>query len=233
MQDLSGHRNRVKLRYLNEGLDNFDELYVLELLLFYCVPRKDTKQIARNLLNRFGSLVQVFEASREELMEVEGVSDGIATFLELRRDVERFYQLKRAAQKEVQLTDSNSYGAYMRNLFYGKRNEMVYVLCLDAKSKVIACKLADEGSVNSANVSVRRIVEIALNTNATMIVLAHNHPSGLAFPSNDDIKTTHLVAQGLATVDVVLADHLIFTADDFISLYQSNYYRPTDRNSWI
>lgn len=228
MDTLSGHRNRVKARYLKEGLDNFDELYVLELLLFYCVPRKDTKQIARDLLSRFGSIVQVFEASREELLEVPGVSDGIATFLELRRDTERYYQVKRACQQEIQLMGSESYGAYMRNLFYGKRNELVYILCLDAKNKVIACKLVGEGSVNSANVSVRRIVEIALNTNATMVVLAHNHPSGLAFPSGEDISTTRLVSQALSAVDVILVDHLVFTADDFISLFQSNYYRPSD-----
>lgn len=226
MEDLSGHRNRVKARYLKEGLDNFEDLYVLELLLFYCVPRKDTKQIARDLLKRFTSIVQVFEATKEELMEVPGVSDGIATFLMLRRDVERYYQVKRAEQSNLQLLGANSFGSYLSGLFYGKYNEMVYALCLDAKSKVICCKLVGEGSVHSANISIRKIVEIALHTNASMIVLAHNHPGGFALPSGEDITTTEKVASALATVDVLLADHIIFTENDFISLFESNYYRP-------
>lgn len=233
MSDLAGHRKRAKDRYLKEGLDHFDELYVLELLLFYCVPRKDTKEIARKLLHHFGSIVQVFEASADELKEVPGIGEGIITFLSLRRDAERYYQIQRAKQQEVQLTDSDSFGRYMRHLFSGKRNEQVYLLCLDAKCKVLSCRFLGEGSVNSANISIRRIVETALNTNATMVVLAHNHPGGLAFPSNEDVRTTYLVAQALAAVDVMLVDHLVFTSDDYISMSQSNYYRQSETNMRI
>ena len=102
------------------------------------------------------------------------------------------------------------------------------MLCLDAKCKVICCKKVGEGSVNSANIPVRRVVEMALSANATTVVLAHNHPSGLAIPSADDIQTTHKVAKALETVEIILADHIVVSKDDFVSIVQSQYYTPMD-----
>ena len=100
------------------------------------------------------------------------------------------------------------------------------MLCLDAKCKVICCKMVGEGSVNSANIPVRRIVEMALAVNATTVVLAHNHPSGLAIPSADDIQTTQRIAAALQTVEIMLADHIVVSKDDYVSLAQSNYFNP-------
>ena len=102
------------------------------------------------------------------------------------------------------------------------------MLCLDAKCKVICCKMVGEGSVNSANIPIRRVVEMALAANATTVVLAHNHPSGLAIPSADDIQTTQRVAAALETVEIILADHLVISKDDYVSIAQSNYYTPGD-----
>ena len=102
----------------------------------------------------------------------------------------------------------------------------MFMLCLDAKCKVISCKLVGEGSVNSANIPVRRVVEMALAANATTVVLAHNHPSGLAIPSPDDIQTTHRIASALETVEIVMADHIVVSGDDFVSIVQSQFYKP-------
>lgn len=219
-----GHRQRLKDRFLREGLDNFEELYVLELLLYYCIPRVDTNPIAHALLDYFGSLTAVFEATPEELKRVPGIGDNAATFLALIPQVGRFYQIKRAQPGDILHTISQC-GNYLVPYFYGRENETVFLLCLDAKCKVLACKLVGEGSVNSANIPIRRVVEIALNTNATTVVLAHNHPSGLALPSHEDIETTLRLARAMEAVEITLADHIVVADNDFVSMNQSGYYR--------
>lgn len=219
-----GHRQRLKERFLTEGLDHFDELYVLELLLFYCIPRKDTNPIAHRLLDHFGSLTAVFDATVEELQKVPGISKNTATFLTLIPQTGRYYQVKRSEPGDI-LTTIEQCGKYLVPYFYGRENETVFLLCLDAKCKVLGCKMVGEGSVNSASVPIRRVVEIALNTNATTVVLAHNHPSGLAFPSADDIQTTLRVAKAMEAVEITLADHIVVADNDFVSMLQSGYYR--------
>ena len=104
----------------------------------------------------------------------------------------------------------------------------MFLLCLDAKCKVLCCKEVGEGSVNSAAIPIRRIVELALGANATTVILAHNHPSGLALPSGDDVQTTWRIARALNTVEITLADHIVVADDDFVSLVQSGHYRPED-----
>lgn len=225
-----GHRQRLKNRFRREGLDNFDELYVLELLLFYCVPRRDTNPLAHKLLETFGSLNGVLNASREELEKVEGVNGNISTFLSLITQVGRYYQVKQSEPGRI-LNTIDQCGNYLVPYFYGREVETVFMLCLDAKCKVICCKKVGEGSVNSANIPVRRIVEMALAVNATTVVLAHNHPSGLAIPSADDVQTTLRVAKALDAVELILADHIVVSKDDFVSIVQSQYYKPQENCS--
>ena len=221
----TGHRQRLKERFLKEGLDQFEDLYVLELLLYYCIPQKDTNPIAHALLDHFGSLTAVFAATPEELQKVPGIGKNAATFLTLIPQVGRYYQVKRTEPGRI-LHTIDQCGNYLTSYFYGRENETVFLLCLDAKCKVLGCKLVGEGSVNSANIPIRRVVEIALNTNATTVILAHNHPSGLAIPSDDDIQTTLRLAKAMDAVEITLADHIVVAEDDFVSMAQSGYYRP-------
>ena len=220
-----GHRQRLKDRFLREGLDNFDELYVLELLLYYCIPRKDTNPIAHALLDTFGSLTGVLEATVEELERIPGISHNAATFLNLVHQTGRYYQVKRVQTGDI-LRTIDQCGNYLVPHFYGRENETVFLLCLDAKCKVLGCKLVGEGSVNSANIPIRRVVETALNTNATTVILAHNHPSGLAIPSDEDVETTMRVAKAMESVEITLADHIVVADNDYVSMVQSGYYRP-------
>ncbi len=218
-----GHRQRLRDRFVLEGLDNFDELQVLELLLFYAIPRLDTNPIAHRLLKKFGSLSQVLEAPVEELQKVEGVGRNTAIFLHLTTSVGRYYMVNRAMQNTV-LSTTEKCGEFLAPFFHGRRNETVFLLCLDAKCKLLCCREVSEGSVNSAGVSPRKVVEIALGANATTVVLAHNHPSGIAVPSAEDVQTTYRVANALDTVEITLADHIIVADGDYTSMAQSGYY---------
>lgn len=222
-----GHRQRLKSRFLTEGLDHFEQHQVLELLLFYCIPRQDTNPIAHALLEHFGSLAQVMAATPDELQKVPGVGESTATFLPLLNAFCRYYQRSANASAKI-LNTLEACGAYLIPYFFGVSNETVYLLCLDAKCKVLSCKKVGEGSVNSAAVPIRRIVEMALGSNATSAVLAHNHPSGLAIPSAEDELTTKQLAVALSSVDITLADHIIIADNDFVSLRQSGRFDPDD-----
>ena len=220
-----GHRQRLKDRFRAEGLDHFDERHVLELLLFYAIPQRDTAPLARELLDHFGSLSQVLDASAAELEKVNGVGSNVSTLLTLITQISRYYLVQRTSNITI-LNTTELCGQYLMQHFHGRRNETVFVLCLDAKCKVLCCKEVGEGSVNSANIPIRRIVEIALSVNATTVILAHNHPSGLAIPSHEDILTTKRVAMALDTVEICLADHIVVADDDFVSMAQSGQFRP-------
>ncbi len=217
-----GHRQRLKERFLRSGLDNFTDVQVLELALFYCIPRKDTNPIAHALLDHFGSLSQVLEASVEELQKVPGIGENTAIFLSMLTQVGRYYLVDRS-QREVILPTIDKCGAYLVPHFFGRSVETVFLLCLDAKCKVLCCREIGQGSVNSAGISIRKIVEVALGANATTVVLAHNHPSGLALPSAEDIQTTRRVAAALRAVEVHLADHIVVADGDYVSMVQSGY----------
>lgn len=217
-----GHRERLKRRFLENGLDNFTDVQALELLLFFAIPQKDTNPIAHALLNHFGSLARVLEAKPEELKKIPGISDHAATLLTLVTQLGRFYQVD-AARCIQCLTTLDACGEYLVPHFFGRTRETVFLLCLDAKCKVLCCKEIGEGSVNSASISVRKIVETALASNATTVVLAHNHPSGVALPSEEDVETTNRVAAALSAVEIQLADHIVVADGDYVSMAQSGY----------
>lgn len=216
-----GHRARVKKRFLEEGLDHFSDIQALELLLFYAIPRADTNPIAHRLLEHFGSLSQVLEANPEELKKISGVGENGALLLNLIPQMGRFYMTDRASAPGV-LTTLEQCAQYLMPRFFGRKLETVFLLCLDAKCKVLCCREVGEGGTNSTGISIRRVVETALGVNASSVVLAHNHPSGVALPSPEDIQTTRRVAMALQAVEIVLVDHIIVADDDYVSIAQSD-----------
>ena len=221
-----GHRQRLRERFINQGLDHFTDVQVLELLLFYCIPRQDTNELAHRLLDRFGSFSQVLDADLEELVTVKGIGENTAVFLKTLPAVGRYYSIDRAKLGGTPLLTTDACGTYLMPYFFGRINEMVFLLCLDAKGKAICCKMVGEGGINSAGVPIRRIVEMALSAKATSVVLAHNHPSGIALPSHEDVATTQRIYVALQAVDIILADHLVIADDDYTSMVQSGYFRP-------
>lgn len=222
-----GHRDRMRDRFLTEGIDHFQPHEVLEVLLYYCISRRNTNRIAHELLKHFGSLSQVMEAPPEKLKEIDGIGDNAAFYLNFIGAFERYYHVKKFSDKPILATVKECVD-YLRPQFLGRKNETVFLLCLDSKCKVLSCRAVSEGSVNFAGVPVRRIVERALADNASSVILAHNHPSGLAFPSHEDVQTTRRVATALDAVDIILTDHVIIADDDAVSLAQSRLYSYED-----
>lgn len=222
-----GHRKRVVQRFRKEGLDSFNQVQMLELLLFYCVPRKDTNELAHLLIDRFGSVSKVMDAPESELMKISGVGENVATFLHLVKEASRYYQVD-SIRKGVQVSSVEDCGRYMMPYFIGRQVETVFLLCLNANCSVISCREVGEGEINSAIISPRTIVEMALAEKASTVVLAHNHPSGVAIPSQEDVVATKRLATALATVEVTLFDHLVIADDDYVSLAQSGLYRPDE-----
>lgn len=217
MIDHKGHRDRLRKKFLTHGLDVLQDHEVLELLLFYAIPRMDTNETARMLLEHFGSISAVLEAPLEELKAIGGIGDNAAILLHLITPLSRRYQLSKN-EKGICLPTTQACGDYLLPYFFGATEEMVYILCMDAKCKVLTCRLLHTGSVNSASVPLRKAAEVALGCNASSVVLAHNHPSGLALPSHADEDTTAQMKAMLDTLDIKLADHIIVAENDFVSM---------------
>ena len=215
-----GHRKRLKTQFLIHGED-FHDHQLLELLLCYAIPQGDVNGLAHALLDQFGSLAGVFDALPPSLTRVDGVGEHTAVLLKLIPKLAGRYSPIRSSPGDI-LASSRAARDYLLPYFQtGPRNEMVYLVCMDAKYKVLGCHKLGEGTVNAADITPRRVVELALAHNASAVLLAHNHVSGLALPSNADLLTTETLARVLREVGVELADHLIFTEDDMVSLKDS------------
>ena len=219
-----GHREKMRARFLIAGLDSFAPHEALELLLYYAIPRRDTNAMAHALMERYGSLTAVLNAPVEDLQKVEGIGESAAILLRLVPQLCRRASVEEAAQ-ETALNTTAKAGKYLLPLFSGQRRDVVYQLCLDRKSKLLACKKLGEGGVSSVVLDVRRVVENAILTSASAVVLAHNHPSGVALPSDEDYAITNKAKTALAAVGVELVDHIIVADGDFVSMTDSGYLR--------
>lgn len=218
-----GHRQRKKEQFRKHGLAAFADHEVLELLLFYAVPRQDTNPIAHRLLERFGSLEGVFCASHEELLKVEGMGESAATLIRLMFPLCRRVRTE-GAKHEIILNSSERLGEYFLKMFLGERQEVFYEACLDAKGRLLACFRLAEGGADRVNVSLRAVTENALNSGASLVALAHNHPSGVALPSDEDNQTTLQIERLLSGIGIGLVDHIIVADRDYVSLRQSGLF---------
>ena len=215
-----GHRDRLRERFREHGLDNFSDVNVLEMLLCCIIPRVDVEPLAYSLIEHFGSLHAVFEATMEELRQVKGIGENAATMLRLIPQVSRRYLISRQSTQDV-LSDSRRAGEFLVPRFLYAREEIVLLVCLNAARRVICCRELSHGETNNAALSIRRVVEIALAQNSTSVILAHNHTSGLAVPSQEDVEATKEIAHALKLVNIELTDHLVIADDDYVSMADS------------
>lgn len=205
------------------GLSGMPDHKALELLLYYAIPQGDVNLLAHNLLKVFGSFSGVFNATVEQLTAVTGIGEHTACLIKLIPELGGRYQADRSRLGAI-LDTTERLGEYLSPEFFGQRNEVTVVLCLDAKCKVLQCQQLAEGSVDSTSLSLRKMMEVALACNASQVVLAHNHVSNIATPSQEDIIATKLAYDAFQQVDILLRDHLIFAYDDFVSLRDSGFF---------
>lgn len=212
------HRARVRETFRKAGVDGMPDHSLLELLLFYSIPRKDTNEIAHRLIETFGSLNGVFDASYERLAEVEGMGESSALLLSLVPGICRRYVEGMTDKNKINLSTPEAVGDYLVKKYYGCKTEVFYMLCLDGVGNLINCCKLSEGSAGTVVVDKRTMLEAALRNNADKIVFAHNHPNGFAVPSKDDLELTYEFASILSPVGIRLADHFIIAGSEVLSL---------------
>ena len=212
-----GHRARLRARFEETGLSGFQPHEILEMLLFYAIPRRDTNELAHRLIDTFGCLHNVLEAPVPELLRVEGMTENAATLLRFSSELlAEYYADKYAVGTVLNTTEDLCHLLLPR--YMGVQNETVYLVCMDSKRKLLNCSPISTGSVGMADIPVRLILQRALLYNATIVVLAHNHPSGIAVPSKADIATTYELVKRLRVANIWLCDHLVFGGDDCVSM---------------
>ena len=204
----SGHRSRLRQKLAKHGLDGFLPHEVLELLLTYAIPRKDTKPLAWALLKQFGSLAAVLDADEKQLCEVEGIGPNAAQFLHLVREVIKNYSLAQVKETTV-LNSPQQVLAYCKASLSNRRVECLEALCLSIRGTLISTQILATGSLGSVTVSPRQVVEYALKVNAKSVILVHNHPSGDASPSQADITLTQTIINAALYFDIKIEDHII------------------------
>lgn len=223
-----GHRERLRKNFIDKGgLSGFSDLNALELLLFYAIPRRDTNPVAHKLLERFGTLHGVLTATEQELMEVEGVGESGAVLLRLVLQISRRSEISKTKEIRAIITSSDA-GNYCLPRFLYEEDEVVLMLCLDAKRRVIKCVEVGRGMANAVESNLRLITETALRCKACGVVIAHNHPDGIALPSTEDNIATQQIMAALEPLGIEFVDHIIIAGDDFVS-YGDSGMLPTFR----
>lgn len=219
----SGHRERVKKKFHDFGLESFTDIEALELLLMYAIPRRDTNELAHALLNRFKSFHGVMEADIADLCEVPGIGENAAMLIRLVTSLNMRY-LKSEKKRGTKISGSEDAGAFLSPLFAYQQEEVAVMLCMDTSGRVISSHEIGRGSVAEVTFSSRKIVDISLREKAAQVIIAHNHPSGLALASAADEAATIQIRDALRLVGIQLTDHLIFCNDDFTSLRDSGFF---------
>ncbi len=225
--DHSGHRARVRQRYNESGIDGFAAHELVELLLFYGIPRRDTNPLAHRLIKAFGSVSGVLNADRTMLMEVEGMTENAAVLLRLVGDLKRYCALEEQPTGKI-MHKTGDFVNYLLPRFDGLSVEEVWMISLDILHRVIGVHRIGNGTPMMADVNARDVLRFALADNAPYVVIAHNHPSGIAIPSQADLDMTAGLAKTLKAISIELIDHLIFGLDnDCVSFRETPSIAPT------
>lgn len=201
------HRKRLKQRFLEEGLENFKDHNILELLLFYSIPRKDTNLFAHKLLEHYGSLSSVFEADHDSLVKF-GVTENTAILLNLIPKLARAYLLDKDT-KYSKFSDEEKLGKYLVNYFIGEQKEKLIALFFTNSMELIKLCEISEGTVISTDVQIRKIAELGFSKNAAFVILAHNHPDGISAPSEEDIGLTRSCSEIFEKLGMPIIEHFV------------------------
>lgn len=215
-----GHREKVKQRYYESGLNNMPDHNIIELLLFFGIPQKDTNPLAHELIERFGSFSGVLEASKTDLQSVKGMTESAACLLTLflpvyKRYVNDLHKKRRKFNNEKEIAD------YLRPLYLDTNNERVYAMCFDTQDRLIACRVVSDGDIDSSSFDIRKLASIVLEVKAKKVVISHNHPNGSLVASKGDVASTKAAFDLLHLLKVQLTDHIIVTDKSYFSMKNS------------
>ncbi len=208
-----GHRSRVKDKFLNHGLESFSEFEVLEYLLFYAIPYKDTNEISHRLIEKFGSLKGVLDAESFDLTEVEGIGEYSAALIVLFRELNKYMNTR--YYTNILLEDTHVTGEFCYNYFKNHVEESFIVLSLDDEYRLKCIDVISNGTENETAFYLRKVTKVAVKNRTNIIVLAHNHPSGSPIPSSDDITITEIIQKSLHNIGVLVKDHVICSPKGF------------------
>jgi DNA repair protein RadC len=217
-----GHRLRIKERFIRDGFDSYSPHQVMEMLLFYAIPQKDTNELAHRLLDEYGSISGVFGADYNELSAFKGLGPHAAILIKMMPEIAQYYAMDRW-KKKPQIRSVNDAGQYAVSLFIGKEVEAFYMICLNAQNKVVFPALISEGTINEAMIYPRTIVENAFRHHSATVIFAHNHPGGSTEPSVADIDMTKKLKTALEYVSIRVMDHVIVAGNDYLSMAHMNY----------
>lgn len=217
-----GHRERLRERFEKGGFSGFHDYEVLEMLLTFIFRQGDVKPLAKELIKTFGSFSKVLDASVSELENVKGMGKASALSLHAFRETMAYYFQNHVTVDKEQITKMRALVEMLRASIGHKQNEILFAIFLNAKNEVLATKELGEGTVSQASAFPRKIVEEALKQKATSIILAHNHPGGIAEPSEHDESITTEIQKALALVEISLQDHLILANNEYYSFKRNN-----------
>ncbi len=210
------HRQRLKKKFSESGVDAFHDYEVLELLLSYAIPRKDVKPLAKELISTFGSLKGIMDAEKDSLEKVKGIGAHTAILIKLIKEMGILY-LKEKAKEKPQITCTSELLNYCKTYMGGLKDERFCVIYLDAQNRMTDIETIQEGIVNQAVVYPRKVLENALKKKASAVILVHNHPSGHVKPSDADIRLTKTIQETAKILDIIVHDHIIIGENRFFS----------------
>lgn len=225
-KDNQGHRERIREKFLNNGIDGFAEYEILELLLTYCIPRKDTKPIAKELLNKFKNLDNIFKADSDKLFAINGLGKNSITFLKLIGDLpsiiykDELKNKKLIAKETLKIINKDTLLNYLRNKIGYEEIEKFYIIYLSSSNEILEFEENSSGTLDRSSVYPREIYKKVINLNAKSIILAHNHPSDNVTPSKCDIELTNEIAKGLKSFGAILIEHIIITKNYYFSFLE-------------
>ena len=219
------HRKRVREEFLKRGFTEDTPPYkVLEMLLFYAIPRVDTKPTAKRLLENFGSFANIIEAPVEELMKIKGIGENAAIYLKVLLSAVRLYGYDKTEIRQS-YNSADLVGDMLVNKYKGFSKETFAVSSFDNKGVMLGFDILSEGDLSTVTVTVRQVVEVAIKRNAACVVFSHNHPGGEAIPSPDDIKTTENLCNAMHNLNIVPLDHIVLCDNDYVSMAQSSAFK--------
>lgn len=217
-----GHRARMREKFLKNGFDGFSEHEILEMLLFFSIPRKDTNALAHNILDKYQTLANVLDASPEALMNEFGVGESTAILLTMIPKLFKEYE-KSKWSKRVCLDNVENMGKYLISFFKGKENEEFALISLDANRNVQWSGIIIKGTIDRTEAYPRLVLNEALNHKATRVIFAHNHPSGTLAPSVADKEATKVLVGLLKGIGIEVLDHIIVSGDRYFSMKEMGF----------